>query len=252
MATQTSLIRFTGRLGDLIGYYRNGQYFMRSMPVHVRQTKATCLAARRFGLASKMGALIRHAFADEMDVHCDSTHINRLTKTLIAGGNDINCLKDFRFNQHAGTANFLTASPICKPEGTVYIPAQVLPQKSITALEVKVIAVRIDTRAKQVTGSDAVMTIIDAGIPFSGVTLIVDPPGRGMLVMMLQIRGICRDMLCSDRRYMSADIIAVCQPQVKQMVNKPIHTHLSGSSHQKERRLAQVPGYASRLIVQRE
>ena len=75
MATQNSIIPFTGKLGNLIGYERNGKYFLRSMPEIVRQTAATRRAARRFGLASCKAALIRNAFYDDLDIRYDSSHI---------------------------------------------------------------------------------------------------------------------------------------------------------------------------------
>ncbi len=83
MAKQISLITFTGKLGNLIGYERGGKYFLRSMPEIVRQTTATRRAAQRFGIASRKAALIRSAFYDELDIHCDSSHVNRLNRILI-------------------------------------------------------------------------------------------------------------------------------------------------------------------------
>jgi hypothetical protein len=41
MAKQTGLFQFTGKLDNVIGYRRNGNYFVRSMPVTVKQTTAT-------------------------------------------------------------------------------------------------------------------------------------------------------------------------------------------------------------------
>lgn len=65
MARQNSLIIFTGKLGNLIGYQRNGRYFLRSAPEKVKQTPATRRAARRFGMISKKAALIRKQFTAE-------------------------------------------------------------------------------------------------------------------------------------------------------------------------------------------
>ncbi|MGF6844776.1 hypothetical protein QFZ51_000011 [Chitinophaga sp. W3I9] len=46
MGKQVGIISFTGKLGNLIGYRRNGQYFVRTMPETVRQT-AACKAKVR-------------------------------------------------------------------------------------------------------------------------------------------------------------------------------------------------------------
>ncbi len=62
MAKITSAVTFTGKVGGLIGYKRNGKYFLRSVPEKVRQSKATKRAAKRFGAASRKGALIRSAW----------------------------------------------------------------------------------------------------------------------------------------------------------------------------------------------
>lgn len=53
MGKQVSIIKFTGHVGNLIGYRRNGEYFSRSAPEKVRRTAATRRAARAFGVASR-------------------------------------------------------------------------------------------------------------------------------------------------------------------------------------------------------
>ncbi|QEH42433.1 hypothetical protein [Chitinophaga sp. XS-30] len=63
MAKQTSFFTFTGKAGNMIGYYRDGKHYFRGMPETVRQTTATRRAAQRFGAASSKGRLIRSAFA---------------------------------------------------------------------------------------------------------------------------------------------------------------------------------------------
>src|SRR5262245_40815079 len=118
MAKQTSILTFTGKLGNLVGYRRNGKHCLRSMPVNVRQTAATRHAAQRFGMASKKGALIRNAFTSILDVRCDSSHINRLTSTLIpSAGKDTTSLTGFRFNRQTGTDSFFALAPRLSPNG---------------------------------------------------------------------------------------------------------------------------------------
>ncbi|MCW3464417.1 hypothetical protein [Chitinophaga nivalis] len=128
MAKQVSIITFTGRLGNLIGYSRNGQHFLRSMPAIVRQTAATRRAAQRFGMASKKAALIRSAFSGKLNVCGDSGHINRLTSALIpSAGKDISSITGFRFNRHMGTDSLLTSAPKLSRSGILHIPPQVIP-----------------------------------------------------------------------------------------------------------------------------
>ncbi len=110
MAKITSAVTFTGKVGDLIGYKRNGKYFLRSAPEKVRQSKATKRAAKRFGAASRKGALIRSALSTELDILCDGAHVNHLNKTILKAGRDNHAgLTGFRFNKHKGVRDFFSA-----------------------------------------------------------------------------------------------------------------------------------------------
>jgi hypothetical protein len=221
MAKQMSVIPFTGKLGPLIGYKRNGQYFLRSMPESVRQTAATRRASRRFGIASRKGAFIRHAFYPHLDIRCDGGHINRLNKLLIAPGDHHAAITRFRFNQHTGVDRFFTVAPRLLPNGILNIPAQtIVGHKGITALEVKVIATRIDFTSRQVAGSETVALIIDPDTTFEETNVSLDVPGEGSLVVVFQVRAMYKDGPSGNRQHMAADIIAVAAPQVLKYVNK--------------------------------
>ena len=221
MAKQTSLLTFTGKLGDIIGYCRNDHYFFRSMPQTVRQTTATRRAARRFGEASRKGRLIRNAFSSALDVPCDGGHVNRLNKMLIAAGSGIT---GFHFNRHAATSLFFAVTPTCSKKGTLHIPAQQLPVlKGTNALEVKVIAARIHFAKRRVTGTGTAVINIDARQPFKGASLRVDVPGEGTLVITLQVRGFGDGKISGERKYLAADIIAAADQQARQGYHKPAY-----------------------------
>jgi hypothetical protein len=221
MAKQNSLLRFTGTLGNLIGYERNGEFFLRSKPEIVRQTPATRRAARRFGIASKKGAMIRHAFYDDLDIRCDSNHINRMNKVLIAAAGNNAAIVNFRFNQHTGVDRFFTLVPSISSDGSVHIPAQTLAQyKNVIALEVKVIAARIDFTAGQVIGTDTAVMTIDTGEYFTGADMSLGVPGAGTLLVTLQVRVIDKDGVSFNRQYQAADIIAVIAPQPAVVFNR--------------------------------
>lgn len=210
MARQNSLFPFTGKLGNVIGYERNGRYFLRSMPETVQQTIATRRAARRFGIASRKGALIRNAFYNELDIRCDSSHVNRLNKVLIAAGNNNEAIIGFRFNQYTGIDKFFNLAPELSQAGTVYIPPQMLAQyKDVSTLEVKVIAARIDFKTGQVIGTDAVVMTIDTREFFGGADIGLHVPGNGTLVVTLQVRALHTN----NRQYQAAGIIGVLPPQ---------------------------------------
>lgn len=223
MAKQTSLLTFTGKLGDIIGYQRNGSYFIRSKPQAVRQTTATRRAARRFGEASRNGRLIRSAFSSALDVPCDGGHVNRLNKMLItAGPNNPGGLIGFRFNRHASTGFFFAVPPTLSPNGMLRIPAQQLPQlKGIHNLEVKVIAARIRFAQHRVTGAHTAVMHIDPRQPFEGASLQAAVPGEGTLVVTLQVRGFADGGLTGSCKYLAADIIAVAGQQRPRVNRKP-------------------------------
>jgi hypothetical protein len=221
MAKQMSVIPFTGKLGPLIGYKRNGQYFLRSMPERVRQTAATRRASRRFGIASRKGAFIRHAFYPHLDIRCDGAHINRLNKLLIGAGDDHAALTRFRFNQHTGVDRFFTAAPRLLPNGILHIPAQsIAGHKGIVALQVKVIAMRIDFISHQVAGSETVSLMVDPDTFFEETNVSLDVPGEGSLVVVFQVSAMYKDGPSGNRQHMAADIIGVAAPQAAYYANK--------------------------------
>ncbi|SFM95952.1 hypothetical protein SAMN05428949_1473 [Chitinophaga sp. YR627] len=224
MARQQSIITFTGKLGQQIGYERNGKYFLRGAPQIVRQTIATRSAAKRFGLASRKSRLIRHACYHELDIRCDSSHVNRLNSLLIAATGNHVTLTRFRFNQQTGIDRFLTVPPVMSSNGTVQIPAQEISQYGrFSALEIKVIAVRIDFDTRRVTGTDTFVTTIHPGKPFEGLTIPLFVPGEGTLVLTLQVRGMLSDGPSHDQRYSAADIIAVIPPETAKRLK--VHSH---------------------------
>ena len=226
MAYQNSILPFTGKLGNLVGYRRNGKYLLRSMPEIVRQTVATRRAALRFGMASRRGALIRHAFYGELDVCGDKTHGNRLTKTLIpSAGSNLRSITGFRFNKHTGTDGFFIQAPQLSADGILHIPAQTLPVlKGITSLEVKVIATRINFTTHQVVATESNVLIVDIHESFNGAAVSVDIPGKGALVVTLQVRGMQDNIPSRNTRYLAADIIAVQLPQTLEVFYKQVYS----------------------------
>lgn len=215
MAEQQSIVRFRGRLGNLIGYYRNGKYFIRSMPQHVHQTRATRRAAERFGIASRKAALIRSAFCDDLDIHGNNSFINRLNSVLIKQAtHNMTAVTGFRFNQDTGLEKFFEIIPALSEDATLHIPAQSLPQlKGITAFEVKVIAARMHFGTLRIISTDAAILNIDPRQPFDGASIPLNVPGNGTLMVTVQIRAMQGETPSYNRRYQAADIIGVLVPQ---------------------------------------
>ncbi|SFO50340.1 hypothetical protein SAMN05428949_5460 [Chitinophaga sp. YR627] len=212
MARQKSIILLTGKLGDKIGYQRNGKYFFRSTPQTVRQSSATRRASKRFGIYSTQAKSIRHAFYPDLDIQCDSTHVNRLNKLLIKSAGDHTAIKGFRFNKQTGIDRFLKILPEFSRNGMLHIPPQHINNEGFTALEIKAIAVRIDFSSRRVTGTDTVNMLIDPQQPFCGANIPLYVSGEGTLLLTIQIRGIDQGGLTRNRQYTAADIIAVLPP----------------------------------------
>lgn len=225
MATQTSLFTFTGKAANMIGYYRDGKHYFRSMPAKVRQTTATRRAALRFGVASRKGRLIRSAFAHDLDVRCDGSFVNRLNKLLIqAGNNNHGALVGFRLNRYTGTDKFFTKAPALSRDGIFHIPAQTLPQlKGITSLEVKVIASRINFAERRVVHTETALLSLNPLETFAGAALDVDVPGKGTLIVTLQVRGMYGKDASANSKYLAADIIAVREQGTAEVFHKPAY-----------------------------
>jgi hypothetical protein len=251
MGRQHSIITFTGRLGNLIGYERNGKYFLRSMPEIVRQTSATRRAAKRFGMASRKGALIRNAFYDDLDIRGDSGHINRLNKLLIAAAGNNAAITGFRFNQYAGIDRFFTVAPKLFRDGILHIPPQAIAQhKNIATLEVKVIAAHIDFTTREVTDMETVIMMIDARETFAGAKIPLNVSGKGILVVTLQVRGMNEDVPSCNRQYLAADIIAVKEQQPVKPCKKGTYPQRAISQPKISFNLPYAPAYQP--MIQRE
>lgn len=247
MARQKSLFPYSGALRDLIGYERDGKHFLRRRPEFVRQTAATCRAAQRFGIASRKAALIRKTFYSDLDIRCDSRHINRLNKLLITSAGNYEAITGFRFNDYTGTDRFFTVAPRLFRNDVLHIPRQTLAQYNcINMLEVKVIATRIDFNTHQVTGRATAILMINPRDPFNGADLPLNVPGEGTLVITLQVRGMHKNGPSCNRQYLAADIIAVATPKMPEYCHKPAYPWWTTTAPE------MAPNYTHPVIIQRE
>lgn len=220
MARQTGKFPFIGRVGNMIGYKRNGVYYMRSVPEKVTQTKATKKAANNFGKASNKGGLIRNALKPHLDVICDKSHVYRLNSKLIKSS-DLRNLPGFRFNNKTGIDQYFHMKPVLTENNILQIPKQQIPDIfKHTLLDIKLIATKIDLGAKRIIDTVSHAVRINSDKPFSGLQFEVNIPGNGTLIMALQVRGLFEDGAPShDKRWAVADIIAVV-PQNEQTGKK--------------------------------
>lgn len=218
MGKQTSVIKFTGRVGNLIGYRRNGVHFVRSAPDQVRQSSATRRASRNFGIASRKGKLIRRALSPHLGMRYDGTLVNRLNKALIqAGHHHLEALEGFRFNRHTGIEKIFLEAPVFTPEGTLKLPAQQLPELGqATHLEISLIAARVDFKERRIIHVETAIENIELAAGFNGMELNVPLSGKGSLILVVQARGciICNGKMLplGNRRFMAADIVTMVTP----------------------------------------
>lgn len=211
MAKQTGIALFTGKLENLVGYRRNGKYFIRAMPQKVQQTLATRQSAREFGIASRNAKLIRQATSPLLDMIPDSTSVNRLNKTLIrAGKTRLEDIRGFRFNKHTAVSEFFCAQPVSMPNGIWHIPAQKLPPRgNATHLHITAIAVRISFMQQRILGSLARTVTVDLNKPFNGAELAINLRGSGTLLHILQVTTSLNQSTLASRRHNAADIMLV-------------------------------------------
>ncbi len=227
MAILDSIIPFTGKLGNIISYRRNGKHCLRTMSETVRQTDNTRRAAKWFGAASRKGALIRSAITPEIDIQCDGYLVNRLNSYIVkAGRNNHAGLKNFRFNGYTGLDKHFAERPVFSKDGTLHIPAQRLEAfGNAKRMEVKLIASRIDFANRSVTGTDAVMINIDLEQPFQGADMSIDVPGKGTLLVVLQVRQFGDEGEVRNRKYTVADILTVVEDQQPEASLPKAHSH---------------------------
>jgi hypothetical protein len=143
---------------------------------------------------------------------------------LIAAAGNHAAITGFRFNEYAGTDRFFTVPPRLFKNGVLHLPAQHIAQyKDVTALEVKLIAARIDFKTRRISGTEAAVMIIDPSVPFAGADVPMDIPGSGTLVVTLQVRSMHKEALSNSRQCQAADIIAVMEPQIPVFSGKPTY-----------------------------
>ncbi|NML21338.1 hypothetical protein HHL16_10665 [Pseudoflavitalea sp. G-6-1-2] len=221
MAILTGKLKFTGRCGDLIGYYRNGKHCLRSMPMHVKQTHDTRKAAKRFGEASHTGKLIRNALAPYLYGKKDREHVNRLNKNLIQSG--VGGLSGYRFNQQTSVSHFMQ-SPMLGEDNRLRITKIIMPRHiKVTHMEYRLIALRLDLTTGEVLQSierSYMHKFVAWSEQFTPVELDANLPGKGTLIVVLQVNPFQGKYPLYDKRYLATDIIKIEMPAANTVSKK--------------------------------
>lgn len=235
MSKNTGLLRMTGKIGEYVGYYRNGKQYFRTIPKHVRRSKATQLSAIDFGTASKAGKLIRQGLRAELNIRHDDGMVNRLNtdmlRILYAGSqqrgsrsfqrNKLSMLTGMRFNGKTELRRLLPFTPKVVQDGNslrIAIPAlgadDILHARNTSHIEIKAIAVGVNFKegAHQEAASDKVL--IDFSKPAAATELILPfKAGEEETIVVLQVRGFDERegklYVLGNRKYFAADIIDI-------------------------------------------
>lgn len=237
MAKQTGILKFTGKLGDVIGYRNKKDHLLRSAPETIRQTAATKRAARDFGTASKAAKLIRHA----LPVSHDSSLTNRLNKALgqivraddrhTAGqrqvtATNIQSLNGFQFNKAVNINHFIQGTPVIDNSEEISISfPEIAAGNKTSHIAIRAIALSVNF-AQQTTRQLAAETIIlRCGEKLPALTL--NPDRKDITLIMLEIQS-CYEV--NGQLYPSQhskgyalDIIAVLPPVEKIKPTKQTH-----------------------------
>ncbi|SIN67173.1 hypothetical protein [Chitinophaga niabensis] len=265
MSKNTGLLRMTGKIGEYVGYYRNGKQYFRTMPKQVRRSKATQLSAIDFGTASKAGKLIRQGLRAELNIRHDDGMINRLNadmlRVLYAGSkqrgsrrfqrNKLSMLTGMRFNERTELSHLLSFSPkVVQDRNSLRITIPALGANNIrharntTHIEIKVIAlgVNFNEGACQEAASDKVL--IDFSKPAAAAELVLPfNAGDEETIVVLQVRAFSEEggklYALGNRKYFAADIIDIVpslpatstdiiyydQPELKPVTQLPEAVH---------------------------
>ncbi|MGX5819552.1 hypothetical protein ACWKWU_15255 [Chitinophaga lutea] len=228
MAKQTGFFKFTGKLGDAIGYCVDGQYYLRSMPSEVRQSPRTRQSSKRFGQASRLGAVIRHALDGQLTSPSCDDYGNRLNKALLSilKADDSGARRRFVPRHFRQLENFKLnrfARPVPHPqldqdaEGNVRltIPAGSYWTFNPSASHISVRAIALELRpgfkSAQAVSSRQVMLPCDEPIPEIVLTL---PACKGAVTCVILEVNACsetegRFYPLRNRLFNTAEVIAV-------------------------------------------
>lgn len=235
MGKQTSIVKYTGKVGHMVGYYHKGKLCFRSLPEQVNRSQATKLSATDFGTASKAGKLVRCAIKQELGIRHDSDLTNRLNtsmlKVLYAGNQQrgarsiqrkhVAMLTGLKLNNATELGKLLPFTPKVVQDGNslrIAIPAltaeDILHARNTTHIEIKAIAagVNFNEGNHQDAVSDKVM--IDFRQPAVATELILPfKAGAAETIVVLQVKAFREEggklYASGNRKYFAADIIDI-------------------------------------------
>lgn len=205
MPTQNSIIKVSGRMGNVVHYYRKDRkdrknYLTRRAPATVNQTPATKRAAADFGTASKHSGLIRNALHEYTQYCYDNSLHYRLNETLgemlradvdhplgqrVLTAANMQSLKHFRFN----SAATLQSNAVIEQNGSINIsfPDTFSNKGNTTHMKVKAIALLVNFAKGTTQRVESNTVLIKRGEKCAPLTMNINR--RNLTLILLEIQS---------------------------------------------------------------
>lgn len=248
MGKQTGIARYTGKVGNMIGYYHKGKLCFRSLPEFVNRSEATKSAATDFGTASKAGKLVRYALKPELSIRHDSDLTNRLNTSLLQvlyagsqqrGGRritrrNLDLLTGFKLNEATELGRLLPFKPRVVQNGNslrIAIPAlearSIHHARNTTHVEIKAIAVGLHFNEGDYQQATSDKVMIDLRKPTEATELKLPfKAGDAETIVVLQVKAFSEEggrmYEAGNRKFFAADIIDII-PSLPEEVTLPVY-----------------------------
>ena len=239
MAKQTSLLKFRGKLGDLIGYKVGKTFYVRSAPELVHQTYRTQIASGYFGKASRLGAVMRRAMKGMLHVPSEPGAVNSLNKALlhVLRQDDMNRrkqfiprnfgeLQGFSFTPHASLDRVLEVKPTIVRDyhGRLHVTVPAIGAHACnpraTHVCIRAVAVHVHPGRTTATASASEPVLLSAGEPSEAFTLVVPGVRDVVSCVILEVTSVQEEhgryYQLQNRKYSAAEVIAVLGPKSAQ------------------------------------
>jgi len=229
---------FIGRIGNLIYYELNGGYYIRSVPVKVKQHPASKVASSNLSIASATGKRLRLLLEPVLPVKKSKTMQNRFSGSImrwlnqqqpqrLPAGGELPCLQHFLFNEATSVKERWKIDMQVTRKGNqlqhLHLPAFV-PKGCITApAHTKRVECTITAAACMLQTDDAMTSFTfkmeipynAAPIPAQTINLPVAIPAGGWAVVAIALTYLTgkkgSPTACTNAAFMPSEIIAAMQ-----------------------------------------
>jgi hypothetical protein len=206
MPRQMSIIPLSGRMGDVVYYYRKNRknqkkYLARRAPATVTQTPATKRAAADFGIASKSSGLIRRAMHEYTQLCPDhSLHYNlnkKMGEILRADVNhplgqrvftaaNLQSLQHFRFNSEAGIQYTTLIENNAPGDINISFPDGFSNKSNTTHITIKAIALLVNFAKNTTQQVESNTVVIKRGEKAAALTLNINRRNLTLIILEIQ------------------------------------------------------------------